>query len=147
MATIQAAVRTLIESESQIINLLTGGVFDAAELGRVGLSPNTPGLYDAASRLKPAAVIRWRGAAQYGPHFAGERRFFEIYIYEDDGNAIIEEVKRLLKNLLHRRMVTADGGGLWWINWISDFGEMFRETELGGAAADFCRFEVIYTRG
>lgn len=144
MPTIQAALRQTLEAHSPLTALLTGGIFDAAELGRQGLRPDTPNLYDGQV-LKPCAVIRWRGAAEFRPHYAAEKRFFEIYFYEDDGHATIEDALRLTKKLLHRAQLEADNGGLWWVNWVSDSGE-FTASEMGGASAIFSRYEVIYLR-
>lgn len=145
MASIQTALRQTLEGHTPLTMILTGGIFDAGELGRQGLRPDTAGLYNGQA-LNPCAVIRWRGAAEFRPHFAAEKRYFEIYFYEDDGNLNIEEALRLTKNLLHRNQIEADNGGLWWVNWVSDFGE-FTAPELGGAAANLSRYEVIYLRG
>lgn len=145
MSALSEAVRTLLEADGTLTGILTGGIFDASELDRQGLT-----LFDAArdsvGRLQPVAVLRWRTSTVYGPdNFDGERRFLHIYMYENAGTASIDQAKRRLKELLHRKQVSANGFGVGWINWVSDQGE-FVDTQLGGASADMSRYEVIYTR-
>ena len=144
MAIIHAALRETLEGNSELTTVLTGGIFDADNLDRTGLRPDTPTLY-SGHLLKPCAVIRWRGATQFRPHYAAEKRNFEIYFYQDSGNTTVEEALRLTKKLLHRAQLEADNGGLWWVNWVSDSGE-FKASEMGGASAIFSRYEVIYLR-
>lgn len=148
MASIQTTLRTALEADATLVAILTGGIYDASELDKNGLDINTSGLY-SNERLNPCAVLRWRGAAAYGPHYTvdrrSERRFVEIYFYEEDGNANIDAAIRRVKLVLDRTQRTADNGGLWWCNWVSDFGESVAD-ELHGAAMNFSRYEVIYTR-
>lgn len=145
MASISAVVRVALENTSALTTLLTGGIFDASELGRLGLSPSTSGLYNG-DVLKPCAVIRWRATNPYGPHYGpqSQRRSVEIYVYEDDGYNTIESALYLIKQTLHRTQLDADNGGLWWVNWTYTSGEL-DAPELGNAAMQFARFEVIYT--
>ncbi|MBZ0315180.1 MAG: hypothetical protein K8L91_02085 [Anaerolineae bacterium] len=144
MAIIHTAVWQTLEAHSPLTTLLTGGIFDAADLGRQGLQPDTPHLY-RGHLLKPCAVIHWRGAAEFRPHYAAEKRTFEIHFYQDSGTTTIGEALRLTKKLMHRAQIEADNGGLWWVNWVSDSSE-FTAAELGGASAKFSRYEAIYLR-
>lgn len=145
MASIGTVIRQALEGSAPLTAVLTGGIFDASELGRQGLLPSTTGLY-SGQVLNPCAIIRWGDTNTFGPHYApqSERAFFEVYVYEDDGYASIDTAIRLIKQTLHRTAYTADNQRLNWVNWIHNSSEL-DAPELGGAAMKFARFELIFT--
>lgn len=145
MASLPTVIRTTLEGTASLTALLTGGIYDAGELGRLGLTPDTAGLY-TGDILNPCAVIRWRGTSPFGPHFSpqSQRQFFEVYLYQDDGYATIDSALLIVKQTLHRTQYTADNKRLCWVNWAQDSGELMAD-ELGFAALKTARFEVIYT--
>lgn len=149
MTTLAATVKAIPEGDSTILAILTGGIYDAAELDRDGLTiRDMETARDATGRLKPCAVIRWRGSAPYGGMgtFIAERGACEIYYYQDQGYSQIEAAKARMKTLLHRKWIaSADYESLAWLNWVFDRGEFIAE-ELGNCPADMSRFEVITTR-
>lgn len=148
MATLSTTIRQTLEADATLTAILTGGIFDAAELDKNGLNASISGLY-TNEQLNPCLVIRWRGAIPYGPHYTADRRserqFFELYFYEENGNANIDAAIRRCKLLLDRTQRTADNVGLCWVNWVNDMGEGVAD-ELGGASMNFSRYEVMYTR-
>lgn len=139
------AVKAALEADSALNAILTGGIFDAGELDRVGLTPSTPGLYDNQGQLKSCAVIRWRTSDLKEIVANSERRFFEVWLFEDRGWEDIENAKRRIKALLHRKQVVSANEGLCFMNWAGDLGE-FVDDEMGGASADRLRFTIDYTR-
>jgi hypothetical protein len=146
MASLQDTIRLGLEADGSLTTILTGGIFDASELDREGLSLGD--VQDPTTKkVKPCAVLRWRGSSPTGPtdRLNAEARFLEVYLYEDMGTVNVEAAKRRLKQLLHRQSFLAANFGLVWLRWAGDFGE-FSADELGGASADMARFEVTLTR-
>lgn len=146
MATLQDTVRLYLEGQISLTMILTGGIFDASEMDREGMDLET--VRDATTkRLKPWAELRWRGSNPTGPtdRLNAETRFLEVWLYEDMGYANIEAAKRIVKQLLHRKVFAADNYGLVWLRWAGDLGE-FVADEMGGASGDRCRFELTLTR-
>jgi hypothetical protein len=101
---------------------------------------------DANGRIKPCAVLRWRGSNPTGPDILpAELKFLEVWFYEDQGYSNVEEAKRLVKGLLHRKLFRADYYGLISFEWAGDLGELTAD-ELGGASADRTRYAITLTR-
>ena len=148
MASIGTVIRQALEASATLTAVLTGGIYDASELGRQGLTPDATGLY-TGQVLNPCAIIRGRGANPFGPHYTAdnrsERAFFEIYFYEDNGFVNVDNALNLTKKLLDRSQHTADNGSIWWVNWVNDSGEL-DAPEYGAAAMKFSRYELIYVR-
>ncbi len=145
MASLQDTIRLALEGDATLTAILTGGIFDASELDREGLSLGD--VQDTNNKVKPCAVLRWRGSNPTGPtdRLNAEARFLEVYLYEDMGTVNIEAARRRIKQLLHRQSFLATNFGLVWLRWAGDQGE-FSADELGGASADMARFEVTLTR-
>jgi len=142
MATIPNALRTYLEADATLTGILTGGIWDAAELDREGLTVSDAS-YDSIGRLLPTAVIRWRGESPFGWHYTGERRTCEIYLYEHVGWTNIEAAKKRLKELLHRVQVPSDEL-ITEFRFLTSMGEFYAE-DLS-APADMLRFQVVYVR-
>lgn len=147
MATLRNVIRTTLEGNAGLTALLTGGIYDASELPREGLTPtNTAAAFDANGRLKPTAILRWRGAAPTETEPIGEeRRFVEIYVYQDQGYEVIDSAIALIKPLLHRQEFSADGLRFVSLRWAGDLGEMVAD-ELQSASMNRSRYEVVVLR-
>ncbi len=147
MATLKDAVRTTLEGDATLSAILTGGVYDASEVERDGVTADNV-QRDANGRVKPFAVLRWRGSAPdfvLGTHEA-ERRYLEVWLYEDTGYTNIDAAERRIKTLLHRKtFADTDNEGLAWARWVHDLGESSAD-ELGGASASMSRYEIVLTR-
>lgn len=148
MTTLREAFKAVLDEDTALMALLTGGVYDSDALGRTGLTPDSVQREADGVTMKPAAVIRWRGESQSAlkADTISERRFVEVYVYADRGHAVLEQVKARAKALLHRRQLgpTDDGLGLNFVVWVDSRGE-FVADELQGAAADRLRFVVDST--
>jgi hypothetical protein len=138
-------VRNLIENDATLQSILTGGVWDADELDRRGLSIRGTAKTSDNLTIKPIGVLRWGADTVFGPHFNGERRFLDVYVYQPKGYTTIDSAMQRIKNLLHRQEVAGDDVSFCWLNWVSGTQEFIAE-ELGGAAARMIKFEVIYLR-
>ncbi len=94
MASLQDTIRLALEGDATLTAILTGGIFDASELDREGLSLGD--VQDTNNKVKPCAVLRWRGSNPTGPtdRLNAEARFLEVYLYEDMGTVNIEAARR-----------------------------------------------------
>ena len=92
-----AQVKAILEADSGLAALLTGGIYDQ-ELSR----QTTPGAFDAFKELKPAAVVRGSSETPWGPHHNGARLYFGVWLYENGGSTTIEAARDLIYSDLHR---------------------------------------------
>lgn len=110
MTALRQVLRETLEGDATLMALLTGGVFDAAELPDDGLTPGMTGSPWNASTgvLAPCAVIRWRNRAPYGPHWdlGSERLFVEVYLY--GMRTTIESAADRVNVLLNAQLLSAD---------------------------------------
>jgi len=146
MATLRAAVKTFLEADATLTGYCTGGIWDASELDRKGLTAQTPGVMDAKGRLKPVLLIRWKTATGKEIAAYSERRFVEFYIYDDLAAAAIELVKARLKALLENKKFSAADFGLCKFRWASDLGETLTEIFGSDHPCDMSTYFVDYTR-
>jgi hypothetical protein len=145
MATLQATIRGVLTGDATYMAAMPGGVHDAETLqDREWIEMED--IRDANGRLKSTTVIRWRGAALFGPEvLPTEARFCELWFYEDTGYEDIETAKRRAKALLHRQLFLADNAALVYLIWAGDLGEMTAD-EFGGASMDRSRYQTIIYR-
>lgn len=148
MAALRDTLRTTLEGDSTLMAILTGGVWDASELDRQGLSLADVAKQADGVRIKPCALIRFRGAnptvqSDFIPGI--EHRFFDVLGYADAGYAIVDSALRRIKVLFDLKYFTSDNEGLTYVRWAGDLGE-FVDDQLGGAAADRSRYQVILIR-
>ena len=145
MATQRNALRTYLEADGTLTGVLTGGIYDASELDRNGLSPLDLST-DSVGRMQPVMVIRWRGASAKEIIRHSERRFVEFYFYDDSGYANIESAKARLKALLDGyNLGGTQDAKMNTFHWVNDLGEFVAE-EYEGAASDRSTYYVDYSR-
>lgn len=145
MALLIDALRTTLEADATFTGPLTGGVYDASELGKDGSLPTS--VFDSRGRIAPCVIIRWRGASPSTISKFTEQRYAELWFYAEGttGRVAIETAKARAKTLLHEQLlsgVTGTGGN--YLEWISDQGE-FAAEEYQNAAADMSRYLVKYS--
>ena len=147
MTTLREAFKAALTSDAELAAILTGGIFDVDDLGRQGLTPkNAPRAADGVTLL-PVAVIRWSTSAPYMLRNA-ERRFVQVWFYDDRGAATIDRAQRRVKGLLHRARLGPTAGdalGLNFVHWVGDVNGLAAE-ELQDASAAYSRYMVDLTR-
>lgn len=117
MSAISLAVTAILAGDDALALLLTGGVYDWAALGRLGLSRDntlTGGAFDATTGLlKPCAVVRTRSMAPDGQIDSADgdatslRETVETWLYQDDGMDTIEAAAARVFALLHHQRAAA----------------------------------------
>lgn len=148
MATLREAVKAALVGDAALMALLTGGLKDWDELGRLGLAPETAAYESDGIRLKPQAVLTWSTSSPslttYGPT-QGERRFCQVWFYTHASYSTIEAAQKRTKVVLNRLRVSATDWGLTMLHFVDD-GPDFVADELKGAFAASSRYFVERTR-
>lgn len=111
-----AGIKTLIQANTAVMAILTGGVHTDDETERNGIGRSTtPSAYDANGFLRPCAYVKERaqtgnwGGALGNDGFTGTRQVFEIWLYDDVSRTAIASARDLLIPLLQRTLVTGFG--------------------------------------
>lgn len=158
MTTLKAAVKAYLQADTPLMSILTGGIYDADDFGRDGFNrDNAPNSFDATTDyLLPTAVLKWTPNYPYGPHYNGQRRFLEIYLYEHDGYLNIDlTIAQLTRQpsggpgteFMHRKVFGAyDDVRFAGLMWNGNLGEATDDTIDNGASMNICRFLVSSTR-
>lgn len=113
MMDVKAAVTALLQSDVELVGLLTGGIYSAAELSPT-MDPPTP--FDEVGRMRPSALVRREVSASTGPRQRFDRQFVVIFFYDHAGYSVINEAVTRTRNLLHEYRL---GGGAYQI-WHTD---------------------------
>lgn len=146
MATLTAKIRTALEADSALTTLVAGGIYDASELPREGLTLSNAVKLGDGIRLATAIVLRWRASGMYqNQMLSAERRLLEVWMYTDSDYSILEQVKARVKVLLDQQYWLTDDFVLANSLWSGDMGE-FRAAELNNAAADRAAFYFVLAR-
>lgn len=144
MSNLRDAFSGLLSGDTTFSTPLTGGIYDLSDLGPDGLTPSNPacaGAWTSGGSLRPCALLHWRTAQNFGPHFDAEQAYVELYVYQLSGVAIVEAALLRAKALLHRVQLTASDYGLCWVNALTTRTEI-PAPELGGALGGMARFEI-----
>lgn len=150
MATLKEDVKAAIETATS--SILTGGIFDSNEI--YGDDAVDGGGYQWAKDqglfsntiLAPHGIIRWREANAYQiehPKLAAEREFFEIFLYQDMGYAVIDAAKVAIKAALHDKYYYPSDRELAHLLYVM-FSTELKADEYGGLKPmKFLRFSIV----
>jgi hypothetical protein len=126
MATLRSAVKALLAADTTLMAILTGGLYDRRGISR----QSTPAAYGATGQIEPCAVITLSSDSRLGPaEMATEEDFFNVYLYEAEGNhyAAIDPAKDRIKLLLDRQTVTVTTGNVIEVRYADGIGDSFDE--------------------
>ena len=123
--TVLANIKTILEADSTLLAIATGGIYDYDETGRLGISrsnANTAAAFDSNEVLKPCVLLKLRSeipdnvlvddAAQY----VSARAIYEVWFYQDDGFDSIDAMTDRVFALLHAVQVP----GTFQVHWIGN---------------------------
>lgn len=100
-------VKTAMTSNTALMAVLTGGVFnDVEEISR----QLTPGAFDANLEIKPCALIKMGTESKTGPYVRSVNSPLTIYFYQRSGYASIESAMDKTFDLLNEKQI---GSGVW----------------------------------
>lgn len=146
MATLRAAIKTLLEADGTLTATMTGGLHDQTEISPSG----TPSAYDTRGDLKPCGVLRMGTMTPLEPFDTAERQFFTLYWYEKPGGyANIDVMKYRAKTLLHtttdsQKQVTVDPGFVYELRHADDFGDSWDDSLK--VPMNYSRFYAVLLR-
>jgi hypothetical protein len=158
----RGALLKYLQDDVTLTAIAGGGIYDAEQVDRLGLrlrdivdnaawdddgengngNGNGNGEEDGAH---VAILIRWRTDTPTQIRGHSERRFVEIYYYDESGQADIERARARVKALLDRQLIQASDVGLNMYHYAGGLGE-FAAEEMGYATAQMDRFFADYTR-
>lgn len=131
-------IKATLIADSTLMTYLTGGVYNMADLGRLGLNrQQTPGAFNSLTGLmKPCLVIHFRAVTPFGgiadptQGYMSVRQVAELYFYNDGdaGYTTLTAARDRVYALLHDKQV--DGAVVRLINRMPEL----REANLQQAA-------------
>jgi hypothetical protein len=139
------AILTALRADADLMALLPGGLYDAAEVGEISRQ-STPAAFDAHRELRPCALLRERGPVSLAgslPYGHSARVTVEIYFYNPGGNQPCERVY----DLLHDKQFRPLGGSA--ANWRVEHADDVLGQEdpaLDGAALQISRYQALVRR-
>lgn len=148
MASLRDTIRLALEGDSAYMLISTGGVVDMSETDREGLSLSDVPKQADGVRIKTISALRFRGSNptdQSDTIIGIEHRFFNLWVYSDQGYTDIDNALRRAKALFDLKYFTADNEGIVYLRWAGDLSD-FNEDALGGAAAGSSRYQIILVR-
>jgi len=118
-----SSIKTRLEADATLLATATGGIYDLAETGRLGINrTNTPSAFDSAGVIKPCVLLRLRSSTpdyvlqDDSNQYQSVREVVEVWFYEDSGYTAIETMRSRCYTLLHSKQVT----GAFAIRWAGD---------------------------
>lgn len=118
-----SSIKTRLEADATLLATATGGVWDFAETGRLGINrTNTPTAFDSSGIIKPCVLLRLRSATpdyvlqDDTSQYQSVREVIEVWFYEDSGYSAIETMRTRCYALLHATQVA----GVFAIRWAGD---------------------------
>lgn len=135
---IKAAVADILRGDVTLMALLTGGVYDTAQIDPSMAAP-TP--FDAYGRVRPSALVRNEVAVAAGPRGRAERAYVLVFFYDAAGYETINAALDRTKALLHERRL---GGNAYAVRHVDDVMDQYDDALL--AFMHRSRFQVMQMR-
>lgn len=124
MATLRAAVKSVLEGDVTLAAILTGGVYSRAGISRT----LTPDAFDSKGAIKPCAVVTEEATNRIG-HREDKMEMVSlvVWLYEDEGSGytLIDTAKMRVRALLHDQTVTTSDGYVHHIVHVYSLGDSF----------------------
>lgn len=140
-------IKAVLEGNSQLLTILTGGIYDYDETGRTGISKtNTPAAFTGPI-LNPCAMVKVRSTVPQGDIADSPAqklsvvRVVEIYLYQENGYVNIENAQNAIFTLLHEKRFS--WGYMRWANTL----EGRSAEELNGARLIRADYQIDTIKG
>ena len=136
-----AAIVALLQADTTLLALLTGGVHRAQEISRQG----TPSAFDTNKEIKPCALVKQETATPWGPYEHSGRLYIIVWFYQRAGYDAIEQARQRVYTLLHRQQISpVGGGGCWDVSHVNDV--LDQEDSTLGTAMTVSRYVATIRR-
>lgn len=152
MATLKAATVAILNGDTDLTDVFTGGFVNVGDLPKRQLDYSTIEKEADGVTIKPTGALRWRGPqSMRGPDHAA-MYFLDLYLYDDDSGdrEKIDYAKRRIWELLQKKYLgSTDHEGLayfWWLNDLGDLPQGQDQEDTLTANMDLMRFQITITR-
>lgn len=152
MATLKDATVALLNGDSGLTTVFTGGFVNVGDLPNRKLTTDTISYEADGITIKPTGALRFRGPnPMRGPDKAA-MMYVDIFLYDDVNRDRdnIDYAKRRIWELLHDEyMGNTDHEGFAWFIWLGDLGELPDGQDVDDvltANMDRMRFQITITR-
>lgn len=111
MSTTLASAKAILEADSTLLALATGGVYDFDETGRMGINRTNTAAAFTSGIIKPCLLLKLRTSVAYGDiaddasQKTGARDMLEVWAYQDNGYSTIKSMLDRVYVLLQGKRV------------------------------------------
>lgn len=113
MTTTLASAKTILEADSTLLTLATGGIYDFDETGRMGINRTssatsaafTNGIIKPCILLKLASSVPFGDIADDSSQIVSVREMLEVWAYQDNGYSSIKSMLDRVYTLLQGKRV------------------------------------------
>lgn len=113
--TLEAEFKEVMEADSDLMELLTGGVYEAIQVGEISRQL-TPGAFDGNMKIKPCALIKQGTEIPRGPYRTSVQTSVQIFLYEHPKLLSISVAMDILFDLFNQLKM---GDGVWTVEYES----------------------------
>lgn len=106
---LEAEFKDVMEADNDLMERLTGGVYEAIEVGEVSRQL-TPGAFDANKEIKPCALVKLGTEIPRGPYDTSVQTPVQIFFYESRSAVNIDRAMAIVYFLFTGQKV---GEGVW----------------------------------
>jgi len=147
MSTTLASAKAILEADSTLLALATGGIYDYDETGRMGINRTNSATSSAYSGgiIQPCLLLKLRTSVPFGDiaddvrQVTGARDMLEVWAYQDNGYSTIKSMLDRVYMLLQGKQV---GGAV--CRWALDL-QPLRDVEMD-ANVERADYAVVYVR-
>lgn len=121
---VKTAIYQRMTADAPLLALLTGGVYQVAELTPTMDAP-TP--FDEVGRMRPSALIRHEASSAVGPNARFDRQFAVVFFYDQSGYTAIDSALDRTRVILHEQRV---GGGTYELRHVDTIRDQYDDALL-----------------
>jgi len=139
--TITAQVVTRLTSDSALMALLTGGVFDGAIVGEI-TRQSAASAFDSNAEIEPCALVTEAEETAIAPYLTSARLTLSLYFYQRSGYAAIGPAAARAYALLQRTKIS--NAPIWQIRHMTDLHQ--QEDQALQCSLEISHYEVLRLR-
>jgi hypothetical protein len=135
---VRDTVKALLEADTTLMAILTGGVYAGGEISRQGM----PDAFDSNGEILPCALVRVETETPYGPYDDSSRQYLVVMFYERSGYANIDAALARVYELLHKTRLGATG--VWEVVHADDVRD--QEDQALACSLSYSRYVITRSR-
>jgi len=135
---VRDTVKALLEADTTLMAILTGGVYAGGEIARQG----TPNAFDANGEILPCTLVKVETETPWGPYDDSSRQYLVVMFYERSGYENIDEALARVYVLLHKTKL--DTAGVWETVHADDVRD--QEDQALACSLSYSRYAIARSR-